>query len=354
MYVKEMHIEVMQATQRIAANRTRKLFPEEIDWLLNKNMERFIDMKVTPRKDGSGGFEIDQYDLDAIRTLVKARVPITAVSKENNKRYSSFLPGDYRNLLSDVSAVKKLCNIEAPERSIRTVNLLVIPIHKSVKAEAPFYQNVSLTVNNNVEFNITNYAADRNTSYNGYNSAEQVYEVVDAMMNHLIEKGFEVYWERYATKTFYRSLIIVSNNTLSGSVTIDVTSKAGVLHTYSAYVEDLPQVAAEESTNRLTATNIVDNLDGTPFWKTQPDAPLSELIGNELVVHADKTFIVSNVWISYVRKPRRISLILGQDCELSPSVHQNICDLVVEYYKNLIMSPDWEAKLKDNMVRTPV
>jgi len=36
MTIREMHIEIEQATQQVAANRGRKWYPEEIDWVLNK------------------------------------------------------------------------------------------------------------------------------------------------------------------------------------------------------------------------------------------------------------------------------------------------------------------------------
>jgi len=92
MYVKEMHIEVNQSTQKIAANTTRKLLAPEVDWLLNKNMGRFIESRVTPKKDGSGGFEIKQFDIDAIRTLLVTGYDVSAYVADP-RRVKAFLPG---------------------------------------------------------------------------------------------------------------------------------------------------------------------------------------------------------------------------------------------------------------------
>ncbi|MFZ8528579.1 hypothetical protein ACO1NJ_14750, partial [Staphylococcus aureus] len=69
----EMIIEVRQATQNIAANTRRKLQDEEIVWILNKIQERFIQSKIKRRKDGSGGFQLDQLDADAIRPLLTTK-----------------------------------------------------------------------------------------------------------------------------------------------------------------------------------------------------------------------------------------------------------------------------------------
>ena len=353
MNIKEMHIDIMQSTQKIASNRTRTLFPQEIDWLLNKQQNRLIDSKVTPKKDGSGGFEVNQFDVDSIRNIIKSRVALPALLDEPGKRYKAFLPGDYRNLLSDISAVQKLCGTTAvPEKSIRSVNLLVVPLFKSKKSAAPYYTTFNLTINGNVEFNVTTYTQLRDVSYTGYNSVEEIYELRDAVLHVLLSKGFDAYWEQYAGKNYPGSLIVVSNNTISGSVTIDTTATAGVVYPYSEYTYALGTGIAEEVTNRLTATHKVDNLNGTPFYETQADSPLSELVGNQIAVHVNENFIVSNLRISYVRKPRKMSLILGHDCELNDLVHPALCDLVVEYYKAMIQDPNWEVKLKDNMIRT--
>lgn len=350
-----MHIDIMQSTQKIASNRTRKLFPQEIDWLLNKQQERFIDSKVHAKADGSGGFEIDQLDVDSIRAIIKSRVALPALLETAGKRYKAFLPGDYRNLLSDVSGVKKICSItDVPEKGIRSVNLLVIPLFKSKKTAAPFYTTFTLTINDKQEFAIATYTAERDVNFTGYNSVEEIYEIRDAVLHHLLNKGYEVYWERYGTRYYPGSLIVVSNSTISGSVQIDATSTAGVVYPYSEYTYDTSTGSSEEVANRLTATSKTDNLLGTPFYGTQADSPISEIIGNQVIVHANENFIVSNLVISYVRKPRKMSLILGQDCELGPLVSPLICDLVVEYYKGMIQDPNWEVKLRDNMTRTPL
>jgi len=66
-----------------------------------------------------------------------------------------------------------------------------------------------------------------------------------------------------------------------------------------------------------------------------------------LYTYTNKSFIVTSSRLSYVRKPQRISLSLGQDCEIAPEYHQLICDLTSEYFKAMIADPNWEVKLKD-------
>lgn len=344
-----MHIEVNQSLQKIAANRTRKLFPEEIDWLLNKNVERFIHSRVKPKKDGSGGYEIDQIDVDAIRTLMKVRVPVTTF-KQDSKRVAAILPGDYSYLIADRSEVKHGCDV-TPTTGVVTEKLVILPVKKSALASGPFYMSANITLNSALEFSIATYATARGGTYTGYGSKEEIYEVVYAALDYLREKGYRVYWEYYGNKYYPRSIVVVSSTDITGSISIDGVTTAGTLAINSMIVADSTAVSTEVD-NRLTASWKISTISDTPFFKTSPLSPLSELENNFLSVYVDTSFIVSKVLISYVRKPRRISIGLGADCNLAPEFHPTICDLTVEYIKGMFNDPNWEVKLKDNMIRT--
>lgn len=351
MYVKEMHIEVNQSSQKIAANKTRKLFSEEIDWLLNKNLFRFIQSYVTPKEDGSGGFELKQFGADALRTLIvnNHRVP---AYKTTGTLFKSILPGNYSYLLADSSSVKRACYGTVTESAV-TEHLLVLPVRMSTKAEAPFYTTANITLNGTQVFNITSIGVDNNASYNGYNSKEQVFEVVDAMLHHLRTKNYEVYWESYGTRYYPKSIIVVASTVQTGSVTIDMVTTNGTAYTNSVIKEDISTADGKDIANGLTPSHLIPDLNRTAYFKTSPDIPITELAGDSLHIYTDKTFIVTNTLLTYVRKPRRISLILGSDCELAPDFHQAVCDLTVEYIKAMISDPSWEVKLRDNMNRTP-
>lgn len=354
MYVKEMHIEVSMATQKMGSNKTRKLLDPEIDWILNKNMQRFIQSRVTPRKDGSGGYELDAFNTDAIRTLMKTGVEALSFIMDP-RRYASCLPGDYAYLISDESVIKQPITGEIPVPGTITENILLVPIRKSTLVTGPFYNSVTLTLNGGVAFDIQQYVTANNSTFTGFNSPDEIYEVTGALLQTLTANGWRAYWETYGTLYLPRTLIIVTGGvTATGSVIIDGTTHPGVSQTITRLVNDYPDRPTRDQTNRLTGSHLVDNLREVAFYKTQPESPLSVLAGGLLQVYANETFIVTSTRLSYVRKPRRINLVLGQDCELSAGTHQLICDQAVEYYKNIIADPGWETKLKDNMTRTPL
>lgn len=359
MYVKEMHIEVNQSVQKIAANRTRKLLDDEVDWLLNKNEGRFIQSKVTPKKDGSGGFEIKQFDIDAIRAIVVRGYEMPAYIADP-RSYAAILPGNYRYLISDESIIKvapldSMMTPQAPIATTLTRNLLLIPVTKSLKVSSPWYNQVQVFINNGLVFDIQQYTQSRNTTFIGFNSVDQVYEISGCILKELAFQKWNVYWERYNGQFFAKTLIIETGpNVLTGSIIIDGITTVAQQKTYSIQVVDYPMQPTQDQANRLTASHVVQNLREVAFYRTQPESPISELSGGQLYVYANKYFIVTNCRLSYIRKPRRISLPLGQDCELAPECHQLICDLTVEYIKAMIADPNWQTKLQDDMIRTPI
>lgn len=353
MQAKEMHIEVSQSLQKIAANKTRKLHPEEIDWLLNKNIERYIRSKVKPKKDGSGGFEIDQHDTDAIRALLRTRVPIDAYKvSTDTRRYACALPGDYSYLISDLSLIKTACEGDI-DTTISSKYLLVIPVKKSAEPAGPYYETVNLVINNATEFSMSTHVQNNDGSFTGFTSPEELFYVIDTLRYELKKKGWDVYWERYGDKFYSKSLIIASDVQLAGSIDIDGVITSGTTYEFSRVVADVEGESTIEAGNALTASDKIADRLGVAFYDTSPEEPLSELGGQLLYVYTDKTFIVSKVLVSYVRKPRKINLSLGQDCDLPEEFHDLICDMTVEYVKGMIADPNWQVKLQDNMLRNP-
>lgn len=357
MYVKEMHIEVRQSTQKIGSNRNRKLLDPEIDWLLNKNLDRFIRSKIRPKMAPNGmktgGFEIIQDDLDAIKSLVKRGVVLPAFLNDT-RTVRCPLPGDYAYLTQDESVIKRVSPIGTtpPVTTSQTRYLLSLPVFQSTLSVAPYYRSLSIIINGNTVFDLGQYAIARNVTYQGFSSLDQVYALWHYILRALLDAGWNAYWEYYQDTLIPRSIIIVTAAAATGSITIDGSTTPGIASTTGVQVTDIPNVQAEYQANRLTASNIVSSLLEVAFYGTQPEFPISEVADRSLYVYPNKNFIVSNTVISYVRKPRRISLILGTDCELPEEYHQLICDMTEEYFKGIIADPNWEVKLQDNMKRT--
>lgn len=344
MTVLEMHLEIRQASQNIAANVRRKLLPQEIDWLLNKIQERFIQSKVKPRKDGSGGFQVDQLDVDSIRTLLVTK-EIEALTSGTD--YTAQLPADYSYLISDDSKTLLLCGTTKTTTTISETSL-VLPLFTTGKSSPNYYLTMSLAVGPNTVISLANLVAFYRANYTGLQSKDEKYVLRDALLWYIRNVlSIEAYWERYKSIIAPYSFIFPGANV--GSISIDSGVTTGVTRTISnsKYVANGTWVP-----NRLTASNEISTMMVTPWVSSNAKSPISELSGDKLIIHGDSSFIVSGlVRIDYIKKPRKINLLLNQDCELPEEFHQSVCDLTVEYFKAMTADPNWEIKMKDNITR---
>lgn len=343
MNIREMNIEVKQGTQNIAANTRRKLLDEEIDWILNKIQGRFIQSKIKSKKDGSGGFEIDQLDTDAIRTLLTTK-EITATV--DNGDYQAHLPGNYSYLISDDSYVNKLCGTTV-NSTVTAETILVIPFPYSSRTTPKYYSTLALLVGDTT-LNVSTLSAEQGVTYTGFNSKEERYTLISYLQWRLTQLGIDVYWEFY--KGFYKPNSFLFPGQTEGSLIVDSTTVTGT----TVSINNISKIAdGKWKANRLTASNKISTMMDTGFVTSGPETPISVLGGNYLTVKGNTSFTVSRIRVDYVRKPRVMCLSLGENCELPEEFHQSICDLAVEYYKAMVEDPAWEIKMKDNMLRSP-
>jgi|SRR6186713_127374 len=335
MTVREMHIEVEQSIQQVAANRGRSFLPEEIDWILNKIQDRFILSCLRPRQDGSGGFELDQAKADHIRMLVTStRTPLRAY-EDGNERYKVHLPPDYGHLLADWSYSKDLCGGVAT-LATETQFITSLSQSRSTLATPPYYMSVLLAMPNatvNIPADLAPVAP-----YAGYREKEDI----SFLVPWILWKGKILYWEKFDDLYLPGKYITVLTSAFAGSVMITVDAVPDTNEVVNTRVKTYHTSGiVNRHDNRLTAQEKIPSLNSSRYWKTAHYSPLSELEGMNLIIHRDNSFIVTGVGISYIRKPQPISLGLNSDCELSgEGTHQAICDLAVEYIKGTVQNSE--------------
>lgn len=335
MTVRDMHIELDQSTQLVAANLTRKWYPEEKDWVLNKIQQRFIRQQLRPKKDTlgnlTGGFELDQIGSDSIRMLVVTNHNLVPYIVDD-KRYKCFLPANYSYMLSDNSSTKLICDatVEEPTAS-HTHYRTALRQEQCPIDHTSHYVTMQISLPDQVIDIPTDLPA-----FNDYVGLANKKDISFLVPWILWKTGW--YWERY-DELYKPSWYIQVQNTVPGSAGIiiegvGIGDPGGVAYTApitSTKTYTYHTAAGSQVNNRLSPTDVVGSLNQSSFFKTAYYSPLSELEGNLLWVYRDNSFIVSAVGISYVRKPQPISLSLNTDCELSEGVHQLICDQAVEY-----------------------
>jgi hypothetical protein len=352
MTTRELHIEINQSLQKVAANLTRKFLSEEIDWVLNKVQHRFIQQCLRPVQfngNNTGQFRYaDQLRTDALKNLVVSGKEVTAY-KDSDKRIRVYLPDNYMYMLADASNMVNLCGETRVETSTpKTITTL--KLSKSTLSIAPYYATGVLNFNGTTftiptDLNIFN-------SYTGYVKKEDVNFLKDWLLYQMQAQGINVYWEYFGD--LYRPNCFIFDETIT-TLTLTWDSVA-VTSTTSEVLNLVSQSTALSTThtadNRLTSSYDIPSLQNSPFYVTSRNTPISELSNKLLYVYQDENTTVKSVNLSYIRTPQPISLSLATNCELDERFHQSICDLVVEYIKGQMEDPQgFQLKQQDNNTR---
>lgn len=328
MNVREMHIEVEQSTQLLAASATRKLLPEEIDWALNKVQGRFVEDQIRPREGGR--FEVDQSRVDNIRSLIKSMISLTPYV-DNERRYKCYLPKDYRFLLSDASYSMRLCGAAPVEAPVTKYVHRIKQVY-SAKASPNYYTSYWLSLDGGFDFYLPASLPFSN-KYVGYLNKEDISFVAPV----ITQLSSRLYWERYGN-LYYPNHFIDVRDTIPtlGLITQDSVAAPNSI-AYDTLTLKKHVGEGRFRDNRLTPSSSIASLQSAAFFATQYYSPISELNNNILYVYRDSSFIVSGVEISYISAPQTISLSLGTDSNLPETTHQKICDLTTEYILSTLL-----------------
>ena len=344
MNIQEMHIEVEQSTNNIGGKVRRKLLPEQIDWVLNKTMDRMVHSCLLKQEDGS----YKLLDYDKLRTLLKTAVQ--TAEKVSDTEMQVHLPCDYKYLVSDTSRIT--CSTPNLDQQEKVYTALQLPV---ITGTPPFFTGVGtnyITIGDE-SLELTDILRDgyNITSWPGVNSVQEAYVVRNFWMDYLWRKGYKAHWEYF--RDFYQRNSIIIEATEDECPTLSFNGEPADKKSYK-YICNTYETAGDFRPNRLTPPHKIHDFNSTGFLKTNSISPLSLLDNHFLKVYTTESFIVTEVKLFYIKRYRRMNLSLGGDCELPEGYHQALCDLASEYFTAMFRDPEWEIKLKDNMTREPL
>ena len=336
MTVREMHIEINQSTQKVAANTTRKFLYPEIDWVLNKMFNRFIQLSLKPKLNAqgkpTGAFTVDQLRVDALRNLIVTNKELIS-DLTISKRSKHILPSNYMYLLSDQSHLLTGCGTSIATDVPITLQFIRLP---EATGPGPYFSSFSITVNGTT-ISIPG-SLEQYHKYTATTNKADISFIIGFILYKLRAAGVEAYWEKYDT-IYKQNCIIVPDGT---GITLSYNGTTVTSNT-STVVDTMKKVITTEGlfrANRLEESANIPELLQTAFYQSSMQSPISELENNVLWVYNGKNFTVTKAIVSYIRKPKPISIILGSDCEIAEEFHQTICDMSTEYLLNRMQDKD--------------
>jgi hypothetical protein len=372
-----MHIAIQQGVDKINSLQADMLLPEEIDIELNKSQMRFINTKYGKNNKYREGFEQSQKRIDDLRSLVKEySAPVVFKEQYNNNTWvDQFrLPSDYFYLVNQRSELF----IDNCKRIVYSLDdntpssYFVMPIEHLHNGSAMISDLSMFADPENPA--LGNQVLHANAGVFVYPTDVQAYK--DFLINPTnFASGVEVYFEQYGQLSFPNSLIFIINSTTypwfnyDSSLT-NVTSGSNLISSivsqvptatgpdddsnkvvYGQYVlnglgaKRLPPSGAQRqyAFNKFSQQDDIFKLLDDPFNTTKRTSPLTTIRGEYIDVYTNDIFIIDKVKITYIRKPKEISLSLGVSCELPEHTHQEIVDMAVSSILEGISDPRFKT-----------
>jgi len=372
MNVVQMHLAIQQGVDKINSLQADMLLSEEIDIELNKSMSRFLNTKYGKGNKYGKGFEEGQKRIDDLRSLVtEYSAPVTFKEQYNNNTWiDTFrLPTDYLYLVNQRSEIFTN-NCEPIVYSVDDTN----PLDYFVLPSSSLHNGTELTDAIGILADINNPTTGSASvaafwPFNNY--PQDIPQLVDFLLDsNNWGSGIEVYWESYGNLYHPNSFIVIIDSSVhtwfnwDSSVGIQSTLVAGyfnqndyadTLRNSYAYAQHsdnvsynkrlpLSEATKEFAFNKFIQQDDIFKLLDDPFNTTKHTAPLTTMRGDYIDIYTSDIFIIDKVKITYIRKPKQISLSLGISCELPEHTHQEIVDITVGSILEGISDPRYKTQ----------
>lgn len=373
-----MHIAVQQGVDKINSLQADSLLSEEIDLELNKNMFRFINAKYGRNNIYRKGFEESQKRIDDLRTLVREYEASTSFKEQLQKNIfvdTFTIPTDYMYLVNQVSRVyiNNCKTIEYSLVNLPSVSYFVVDFNNfmvtsdSNGQNSAFIESMQMVKGNK---SAVVWSASANLKSFGWTPSSYPANI-EALKQDILNNpgiGFTIYWEEYETLYEPGSFIVVVDtvthdwfewdpspgplSVLEGSPylgdgitrTVPTDLNGQVLDaSYSEKREPISYSDLLTQGNRFSQQDDIFTLLNDPFNTTKHTSPLTTMRGRSIDIYTNDIFIIDSVKITYIRKPKEISLSLGVNCELPEHTHQEIVAMTVASILEAISDPRYQS-----------
>jgi hypothetical protein len=364
MTVNEMHIAVNLGVQKIASFQADILLPQEIDFELNIAMMRFIKQRYNPSSNRLGkGFEQSQKRVDDLRNLLVTTKSDTIVaggflsdaigqyiyttSETNIYIERATLPLDYLFLVSVTAAVHYNCKTTIADQLVETKVTtewvkasLTPPIPGFYLTGIEYYNGSNWTsiINNSLGseltrdemFDTNNYlnnflpSINANIVENANNTGAQLDPPVDS--NHIYFLNRNISFGNDGSGNYLRTIWTINGSMFYANYQYEQN------RTVSPPIVSRSAPTADQRISQcwFVQSDDIPKSMRDPFNKTSFDYIPYSVKENFIDIYSDNSFVVPQVYIVYIRKPKTISITNNIGCELPEHTHQEIVEMTIK------------------------
>ena len=376
MFVLDMHNYVLEGLQNMNSNLYRGYESEEIDLFLNRAMSAYFDKHYLPLKN-TQGFEQSNKRYAELSSLVvdyyKDNAYIAQSSSGDIERVynnDSSIPTKFRLTLPDDYAILTRCRPRVFYNDCSDIEYTITSTSVQI---GTFTFITNPTTLGGSSISLIEYESNFTGSYSGqidplagnlpwasYNFPEDGDSFLKAFIiaaNAEFDDqglGIGMYWEAYKGLYYPGKVIIVQEDNQTGDVKFDLT---GITNndiyepivdtpvTYKTLTETASSGSYKYARAEMRRHGEVEMLLANAFHGPNSEKVLYTEHQNFLDFYTDEGAIVKDVVISYIRKPKAISLSLNQGCELNDSTHAKICDLAIAHIKAINSHQNYQAMI---------
>lgn len=332
MTVNDMHIAIDLELNKLNSNLYDIILPQEKDYFLNRAQERLIKQYYSPKSNKKGeGFEMSQKRIDDLRKLLVPNyydktylLPVNDFDYSRKLRF--YFPDNYMFLASQRSKIYySECGTITTTNNIQTITYYVMEVPYDLDFNMFYIKKDGVGTNyiDNVQYPVLNTLTSEERSL--------FIEFFISTWNSTFASttGWTAYYSRYKGITSEGNIIfVVTGNTPETLVFgFEAEEAITITGTTTNYVY-LTATGGQEiiMPNRFAQEDDVYAMQIDPFNKSSvnngPTTIITESFIDVFINSAE--FIVKEIAISYLRKPKSISLQLNQSCELAEHMHAEI------------------------------
>jgi len=368
MNITQMHTEIQAEMNKMNSFLFDTFTRQEVDIAINRSILRFLNQKYSSKSNLlKRGFEMSQKRIDDLRSLVvsnyigKATIPPSSDPDIEEKVNFEFPGNYYHAVASRFRVAHNQCGSIAPTVSqgeAYTYALLNM-------SDFPSDTNIgTIKVNEVIDTSIT---VELSAGGINYSFPEDTSLIASILMQKLT-KAFannslvEFFWESYKELYFQNSIIILIKQYSPPYEfnyeyeLLDGTSEGPFTLTNNDYFYSYyTNTVTLTTSGKLTQEDDIYAMQADPFNKTSAEFPLYFSSEDHLNIYYQKTgtfnFVVTDVILSYIRKPNVVSYYLEQDCDLPDATHQEIVSMSANYLLEVTQAGE-RFKTQTEMVLT--
>lgn len=336
--IKELHIEIEQRIQQITSNRYGSMPPQFYDMMLNRTAIKYIQSKSNRKTNYKGeGLEDSMKRVEDFQSLKRETEWLPVIKdSDDSERGFVLLPSNYLKFITSTSKLQFEKGItktikKHTDTDFKNTYYLV----SGTLSKESVQGLVDLVINDDEE---TAIYAEIESLFNTFSESvdlpKYVIEYIYDLFNAKLESNINVCYEFFNNRYYKDCIIIYSNSKFTTSVSlVNYTNACFVANTKNIaesgqtpnYVAYPKQIYSE---NDLIASENVRATLNNPYGNRNRHLnPITELIDDKLYVYQGQDFCVSEIKITYLKKPRLFSSDLGQMSDMT--VTPEFIDMVV-------------------------